>query len=225
MIGTGAGGAALAGLTGWALSLAVPAAVIGAVHGGIAGSRRLYAWHRWPGLVAFVLDHTWALPTSTASLFSHAVAALRKDTVFVGSLSERQSRHVYIGGFRTREGFAISLGNTVSGLAEVDERRRALVTDHEDVHVWQSRWFGPLYPVLYLTWMLAGALAGLAVALVGRRRPVFKVVETYAYYANPFEWWAYSRAGKWPPRGAVDGIWRKPAVRSFGARRSTPPRS
>jgi hypothetical protein len=81
-----------------------------------------------------------------------------------------------------------------------------------------------LYPVLYLAWLLAGAFAGLAVALVGGRRPVAKVVETYAYYANPFEWWAYSREGRWPPRGAIAGVWRKPAVRSFGARRQSRPR-
>lgn len=221
--GVAAVGGALSGLAGSAFSLAVPAAVIGAVHGGIAGSRRLYPWRRWQGVTAFVLDHTWALVTSTASLLSHAVAALSKDTSFLPNLSERQSRHVYVGGFRMRSGFVVTLGNTVSGLADSGERRSTLVTDHEDVHVWQARWFGPLYPVLYVAWMVSGAAVGLAVALARGRRPVVKVVETYAYYANPFEWWAYSRQGKWPPSGAVAGVWRRPAVRSFSARRGTPP--
>jgi hypothetical protein len=41
-----------------------------------------------------------------------------------------------------------------------------------------------------------------------------KVVETYAYYLNPLEWWAYSRDDHWPPSGKVAGIgWKRPAVR------------
>jgi len=40
------------------------------------------------------------------------------------------------------------------------------------------------------------------------------VVESCAYYINPFEWWAYSRANHWPPSGKVAGLgWRRPAVR------------
>lgn len=51
---------------------------------------------------------------------------------------------------------------------------------------------------------------------VVHRRPerFTKVVESCAYYLNPFEWWAYSRAGHWPPSGKVRGLgWRHPIVR------------
>ena len=42
-----------------------------------------------------------------------------------------------------------------------------------------------------------------------------RVVESCAYYLNPFEWWAYSRDGHWPPAGKVAGLgWRRPMVRS-----------
>jgi len=89
------------------------------------------------------------------------------------------------------------------------------VTDHEDVHVWQSRWFGPLYPLLYGAWMVGGGAVGMVVWVTRRRAESFtKVVESCAYYLNPFEWWAYSRDDHWPPSGKVGGLgWRKPVVR------------
>ena len=47
-----------------------------------------------------------------------------------------------------------------------------------------------------------------------RDQPVAKVVESCAYYLNPFEWWAYSRDDHWPPSGKVAGLgWRRPIVR------------
>ena len=50
-----------------------------------------------------------------------------------------------------------------------------------------------------------------------------KVVETCAYYLNPFEWWAYSRDDHWPPTGIVDGLgWKQPAVQPFAARDRSP---
>lgn len=201
------------------MSLLAPAMVVGAAHGALAGYRRIYPWRHSRGIVAFALDHTWALVMSTASVLSQVVGLTRRDSVYVAPISERQARHVYAGGLRVRRGFAITLGSTVSGLADASERRWALVTDHEDVHVWQARWLGPLFPVLYVGWTIAGGAFGLAVALAGRRRPVAKTVETYAYYDNPFEWWAYSREGRWPPRTAGRGTWRRPMVAPFSAKR------
>ena len=82
---------------------------------------------------------------------------------YVAELSERCDRHVYAAGLRVRPGFMLTIGNVVNG-AGADVRtspwRRRLVTDHEDVHVWQARWFGPLYPVVYLVWTVAGGAAG-----------------------------------------------------------------
>ena len=99
-------------------------------------------------------------------------------------------------------------------------RRAKLVTDHENVHAWQARWFGPAYPALYGGWLAGGAAAGAAVwATVRRDQPLFKIVESCAYYLNPFEWWAYSRDDHWPPSGLVGGLgWKQPAVQAFAAR-------
>ena len=119
-----------------------------------------------------------------------------------------------------RKGFAITFGNVVNGAGDVSRARRAkLVTDHEDVHVWQARLFGPTYPVLYLGWMVGGGAAGVLVWAIRRRdEPLAKVVESCAYYLNPFEWWAYSRDDHWPPQGKLDQLgWKRPAVRSFAS--------
>ena len=137
-------------------------------------------------------------------------------------MSFRQNRHVHGRGFQPRKGFATTLGNVINGAGDTGRARRAkLVTDHEDVHVWQARWFGPAFPVLYIGWMVGGALAGAIVWVVARRGETFgRVVESCAYYLNPFEYWAYSRDDHWPPRQLIAGLGpARPAVRSFAGRR------
>ena len=219
-VATAAAGAVLAGAVGSALGVAVPAAVVGGDNGAITGKRRIYDWSSAMGAGAFALDSTWALATTTAGLIAHGVAALRGAPQYSPEFSERCNRHVYGRGFQPRKGFAITLGNVVNGAGDLSRARRAkLVTDHEDVHVWQARAFGPTYPVLYLGWMVGGAAAGAAVwATVRRDERLSKVVESCAYYLNPFEWWAYSRDDHWPPSGKVDRLgWKRPAVRSFAS--------
>jgi hypothetical protein len=131
---------------------------------------------------------------------------------------------VYERGFQTRRGFAITVGNVISGAGDTRRARRTrLVTDHEDVHVWQARWFGPAYPALYVGWMVGGGVVGAIAWVVGgrRRHRCAELVEACAYYLNPFEWWAYSRDGHWPPSGLASGLgWKQPAVASFSSRRA-----
>jgi hypothetical protein len=118
------------------------------------------------------------------------------------------------------------VGNVISGAGPVENPLRArLVHDHESVHVWQARLFGPLYLPLYGLWAGLAALAGIVVWVRrGRTEPMGKVVESCAYYMNPFEWWAYSRQAFWPPSGLAEGMgWKQPAVRSFAERRATDP--
>lgn len=236
-VATAAAGGALGGAAWSVLGLGWLAAAVGALNGLVSGWRGIYAWRRRTGPLAFVLDSTWAAVTTTGSLITHAVAALQRDRGgYLPDLSRRANRHVYARGFRIRRDFLITIGNTVHGAGEEarwSERRRRVVTDHEDVHVWQARWFGPLYPLLYGGWMLAGAAAGTFVWLArGRRDSLGKVVETCAYYLNPFEWWAYSRDGFWPPSSKVAGLgWKRPCVqplsasprRLSAARRPVPP--
>ena len=208
-------GVVFAGAVGSAVGVAVPAAVIGGLNGAISGWRRTYDWRCSNGLVAFTLDSTWGLPMTGAGLVAQSVGLLPPSSGYVPELSERHNRHVYRGGFRIRKGFAVTLGNVVSQAGDIERPRRArLVTDHEDVHVWQARWFGPGYPVLYVGWMVFGGAGG-AIRWGSDRRKhgdrLFATVESAAYYLNPFEWWAYSRDDYWPPSGKVaDFGWRGP---------------
>lgn len=213
-------GAALGAAAGSLVGIGVPAALVAGVNGLISGHRRIYHWKSRDGLIAFVLDSTWALGTTTAGLAAHAAGAMRGKPGFSAALSERQNRHVYERGFQPRKGFAVTLGNVISGTGDLGKPRRAkLVTDHENVHAWQARGFGPLYPVLYGGWMAGGAGMGAVVWTIARRdEPFRKVVESCAYYLNPFEYWAYSRDANWPPPGLVRNLgWKKPAVRSFAS--------
>ncbi len=219
-IAVGLAGAALGAVAGSLIGVAVPAAVVGGLNGLVSGRRRTYDWSTPQGVAAFVLDSTWGLATTTVGVIAHAAARLQGDAGYAPELSERQNRHVYARGLRFRRGFAITTGNVVNGAGDLTRPRRAkLVTDHEDVHVWQARAFGPAFPVLYGGWLVGGGAVGALAWLAGRRdQPFGKVVETYAYYLNPFEWWAYSRDAHWPPSGKLDGVgWRRPAVRSFAS--------
>jgi len=219
---TAAAGAALAAAAGSFLGVATPAALVGGLNGWISGRRGIYEWSAPRGVAAFVLDSTWALGTTMSGLVAHAVGAARGDAGYSEGLSRRRNRHVYARGFQPRKGFATTFGNVVNGAGDVTKPRRVrLVDDHEDVHVWQARGFGPLYPILYVGWMAGGALGGAALWALRRRDESFtKVVESCAYYLNPFEYWAYSRDAHWPPSGLVPSIGPKsPMVRSFATRR------
>jgi hypothetical protein len=219
-VGAGLAGAALGAVAGALVGVPIPGALVGGVNGVVSGARRIYDWRAPKGVAAFVLDSTWALFTTAGGLASHSIGVGRGEPGYIAALSERQNRHVYARGFQPRRGFVITIGNVVSGAGDTTRPRRArLVTDHEDVHVWQARLFGPFYPALYLGWMVGGGAIG-AVGWLARHRdqPFGKVVESYAYYLNPFEWWAYSRDDHWPPTGKVHGVgWARPAVRSFAA--------
>jgi hypothetical protein len=189
----------------------VVAALVGGVNGAIGGARRMYRWRSLGGVAAFVLDSTWALITTAGALLVHAIAGVqRRPGNYVVALSERRDRHVYAAGFTLRRGFLTTIGNVVSGAS--GQRSRRVVEEHEQVHIWQARWFGPLYPLLYGAWTLVGAVVGVVAWLLrGRRDRLWNVVDTTAYYSNPLEWWAYSREGRWPPPAAIAELtWRHP---------------
>lgn len=220
--------AAIGALLGWTCgrlfhpSVGLAMAVVAGVNGALSGWRQVYAWRNARGLTAFILDSTWATMPVGAGFGAHAVALTSKDRGgFEPSLSRRQNRHVYRGGAHFQTGFALTIGNVISSAGDLTrQRRRKLITDHETVHIWQARWFGPFYLVLYVGWTGLGAIGGVALWLRrGRREPLGKLVESCSYYLNPFEWWAYSRDNLWPPPGLTAGVgWRKPLVRPMRSR-------
>lgn len=223
----GSGGALLGYLASWPIggwrmpAVAIAVAVIAGLNGALSGWRRVYAWRTPDGVLAFVLDSTWATLPTLVGLVTHCVAL--RDGGYEPSLSVRRNCHVYRRGAFLKRGYALTVGNVISSAGDLDvASHRKLVTDHEAVHVWQARTFGPLYLPLYGLWSAGAALAAIMVWLRrGRQLPLGKVVETCSYYLNPFEWWAYSRQDYWPPRGKLAGLgWKRPAAKPLAAVRA-----
>ena len=72
-IAVGIAGALLGGITGRIVGFPVLGTAIGALSGAVSGARRIYDWKSNRGIGAFVLDHTWALATTTASVVAIGV--------------------------------------------------------------------------------------------------------------------------------------------------------
>lgn len=214
----GALGGAVAGLVGSIVDLTLVVAIVGAGNGLVSGWLGIYELGHSRGWVALALDSSWGVLGTALGLLLHVVNLFMTGSGYEPDLSERQNRHVYNRGASVRGGFALSMGNVVSnaggkvglrGETAAVVRRRRLVTAHEDLHVWQNRWFGPLFQVVYVLWLILGTVAAtLAWPVV--RGSYWNAVETVAYYDNPFEFWAYSNDDYWPPRGVHPRLcWRR----------------
>jgi len=186
----------------------------------------MYDWKSPRGISAFVLDHTWALATTSAAVVATGVNAATGAQIDE-SLTTRQNRITFDKGLVLRRGFAVTFGYVINGAADrdgvINERRRKLVTHHEDQHVWQARKFGPIYPVVYAGWFAIGSIVATAKWLThGRSTKLSDDVDATAYYRNPFEWHAYTCDDNWPPHG-VDAtkVWAQP-FRGFSKSPSTP---
>jgi hypothetical protein len=173
----------------------------------LSAKRGVYDLRRASGVVALALDSTWNLLGTTAAVAVHAVNALLPNSAYDDGLSRGSTYHVYDRGMTLRPRFAFAFGNVVTNA----RGRTDLVRRHEALHVWQQRVLGPAYPVLYGGWMVGGAAVGTAVWLRHREESWVSLVETAAYYDNPFEYWAYRRQGLWPPRRAHPLLaWKAP---------------
>jgi hypothetical protein len=193
----GAAGAALGALAFGLFELAAFGGVIGGLNGVISGALGIYDWRSSRGVLSMLIDSTWGLPLIGGSMFLHAANLIVRHADYRADLSSRSGYHVYGAGIYARKGFVWTVGNVVSNARPYDARRLQMLERHEGLHVWQHRAFGPLFPLLYLSWMVAGSVAGTAIWL-RRRGSWAKTVETIAYYDNPFETWAYKRDERWP---------------------------
>jgi len=207
-IATGAVGGGLAWGVGSLIGLPVPAAISGAANGAISGWRWMYDW-KGRGALALTLDSTWGLLGTTAGLLLNLANLPRPSAGYRFDLTYRQNHQVYAAGIALKRGYAFTVGNVISGAAgsidfddlEKSAGRRQFIKRHEALHVWQNRWFGPFYQIGYVGWLIGAGSVGVVAALV-RREPLWPVVETFAYFNNPFEYWAYKNDDYWPPRDA-----------------------
>lgn len=211
-------GAALGWLAGAAVDTWLGVGWVAPVMAGVAGTnaafagvRGIYAWRTAGGWLAFVLDSTWGIVGSAQALLVNTYNSLRPDSEFSPEYSVRRNRHVFGGGFALKRSFATTQGNVVSNArlgrdAPITDRH-TLIEHHEGLHVWQQRWFGPLFPLTYIIVGLVGGIIGLVFGIASRERRrrgvrVGRLVETAAYYDNPFEVWAYRNDDRWESNSA-----------------------
>jgi hypothetical protein len=220
-VGVGVVGGALAALVGWIVGIEIAAAVVGTANGLISGWLGVYNLRRARGWAALTLDSTWGLLGVALGLVLHVANLFWPAPGYDPGLSVRQDRHLYAAGASVRTGFAFTLGNVVSnaggraglhGDSPAVARRRRFVIAHEELHIWQNRWFGPLFQLVYFVWLVGGAIVGTIAWPIVRGR-WWNAVETAAYYDNPFEYWAYRNDDYWPPSGAHPRLaWRRTVV-------------
>lgn len=200
-----AGVGTLFGDPAWVIALGVA----GAANGAVSGWNQIYNWQRYTGWVGFVLDSTWALFGTILAILLHGAQLFATNPTYRGDRSYRFDAHLYEHGVALKKGYAFTHGNVISGaggpsgLGDDDRglRRLRFIRNHELLHVWQNRIFGPLYQTIYVGWMIVGAL-GAVIYWVFHRRDLARLVEAAAYFDNPFEYWAYRRDNYWPPRDA-----------------------
>jgi hypothetical protein len=182
---------------------AVAGAALAAVNGLAAGYHGIYDWARPRGWLAFVADSTWGLVGTALGLGLLVANIGTRRATTIREETRRRNRHVHDGGLALKPLFALTLGNTISN-ANPSGRgvNPSFLSRHEELHVWQGRVFGPIFPLVYAVWWVGGVLVGTVVWLVHRHESWRRLVETAAYYDNPFEYWAYRNDENWPPPGA-----------------------
>jgi hypothetical protein len=194
-------------------------AVVAGLNGAFSGYYRIYRWDRWTGWVAFVLDSTWAMIGTALAVAIHIGNIFWPGKEYRHDCSLRQNRHIYFGGLRLKGGFAFNQGNVISnadsGRGVV---RPAFLKEHEELHIWQNRWFGPLFQLTYVLVGIVGSLVAAVYWLFHREERLASLVETTTYYDNPFEYWAYVNNRRWPHPEANPALaWPRPAERPDGA--------
>ncbi|MCP3914389.1 MAG: hypothetical protein GY711_02405 [bacterium] len=175
------------------------ATIVGAVGGALDGTYRIHAW-RGRGWLTFGLDYTWGLTGSAHACLLHVINAFWGDHADEPARDQRQGVHRYRSGFRPMGGFVFTQGNTMSNCR--DRYRSTGLFKHEQLHCWQSRVFGPVFILTYAAWAMLffvpGAVAG---KLTGGG--VWRGIQWYSYYNNPWEVWAYT-VGGYKPSGPED---------------------
>ncbi|MCV6977014.1 PE family protein [Mycobacterium bourgelatii] len=160
----------------------------------------IYDFRDWRGWLAFVLDYTWGAPGTLMGYGLQIVNDFTPNSNYDPVLSQLAGAHVYRGGIGI-PGFATTLGNVTTSLG-YSPGAENLMINHEGVHVWQNRLFGPFFSSSYAGWMSGGFFVGTGYWLLHPEHNWYSLVETASYYNNPWEVMAYTLQGNWPPSNA-----------------------
>jgi RHS repeat-associated protein len=205
-LGAGAGYLAGAGLTAIglgpsAMTMAGIGGAMGGLNGLLSGAHGIYDWEHPSGWLAFVADSTWGLLGTSLGNFVQ-IFNIISGAKYRDDLSRRQNRNVYEGGFYIAKDDAFTQGNVISnaglGTSNVDLN---LINNHESLHILQNRIFGPIFQAVYIAWMVGGFIVGSVFWLFHTDHSYGDIVETAAYFDNPWEYWAYSNQHYWQPTG------------------------
>ena len=158
---------------------------------------------RW---AAYFLDYTWGFPRTAPGYGIQLVNQFEPNAGYDPVLSKQTGSIVYRGGVGLR-GFTRTWGNTTTSLG-YGPAADDVTENHQEVHVWQNRIFGPLYLGSYGGWMVGGAVVGTGYWLFHPNQDWFSLVHTAAYYDNPWHVWAYTIDNDWPaPRANPVLLW------------------
>ena len=196
----------LVGLVGANIGLATQGpvgGVMGGLNGVISGAKQIYDWTSWTGWATFVADSSWGLLGTELGTLIHVINLFYgNDRKYRNDLSFRQNRHVYDGGFAIDSAFSFTQGNVTSNLAggvggvNSGPDYDALL-NHESLHIFQNRLFGPVYLITYGAWLIVGGVLG-GILGIFASQPWTTSVEDVAYYDNLWETWAYKVKGPDP---------------------------
>ncbi|OBG39012.1 hypothetical protein A5672_15710 [Mycobacterium alsense] len=174
----------------------------------------IYNFGDWRGWAAFALDYTWGFPGTALGYGVRLINSFYPNAGYDPGLSALAGSHVYRGGIGL-PGFTTTLGNVTTHLG-TGPGAEDIMLNHESVHVWQNRLFGPLFTTSYAGWMAGGFFVGTGYWLLHPNQDWFSLVETAAYYDNPWEVWAYANDNNWPPPGANPALlwpaWTDPVL-------------
>jgi len=159
-----------------ALIVAGVGALVGGVYSIVAFARGIYGWGPL-SILGYLLDMSWSLPNTAASLlvWLPACAVAGGDFIEPDDNSRRSGTFVYQENPRGGGYAATTIGTVIAGGW----------CSHEEMHVWQARLFGPLYlPAYGLSWVL-NLLFRLCTGKV-------EELALQSYYRICFEDWAYA---------------------------------
>jgi len=189
------------------------ATIVGSFSGMMDGIWRIHDWKGF-GWLSFPLDMTWGLAGLNYSLLLHLVNFTWGNHV----TTTRNNAHQYKSGFAFKGSYAFTQGSVMSSLSGNSESKSF---EHEMLHVWQNRAFGPFYTLSYIEWMLFWFLPGLfAGAFCNKTESEENVgvsngIQRLCYYNNPWEVWTFKRHGLKRKSYGPELIWSSKAVILF----------